>query len=213
MIYAIGFIVLIGLLVLAHEFGHFLMGRLCGVRVEIFSLGFGKTLLRKKIGYTEYRLSLFPLGGYVKFLGDESEKKDLKKVPIELRRYSFNYQSVYKRALIVFGGPLFNFILAVVLFMFVYFIGEPNVASVIGYVEKDSAAFNSGLVEGDKITAVNGKKVELWTEADELISKQKDRVVLAVVRGQETRTVTVPVKEMLARSKFGEPIHKMGIEY
>jgi len=213
MIYALAFIILIGLLVFAHEFGHFLMARICGVRAEIFSLGFGKTILKKKIGFTEYRLSLIPLGGYVKFLGDEADKNEIKKVPAELEKYSFNHQNVYKRALIVFGGPFFNFILAGVLFAFVYLIGEPNVASVIGYVEKDSIAWNAGIREGDNIVAVNGKKINLWMEADDLISKQEKEVALTVKRGFETIVINVSLKELLVRDKFGGNIYKTGIEY
>jgi regulator of sigma E protease len=210
-IYLIGFIVLLGLLVLAHELGHFLMGKLCKVKIEAFSLGFGKPILKKKYGETEYRLSMIPVGGYVKFLGDDPEKDA--PVPEDIKPFTFTEQTVWKRLLIVFAGPAFNFILAVFLFMIVCFVGEPNIAPVIGYIEKGSIAWNSGLKEGDEIVAINGKNINIWGDIDEVVEKSKtDVVAVDVKRGEERTTYSVQLKQLLSRNRFAEPVYKNLIE-
>jgi regulator of sigma E protease len=210
MIYTLAFVILIGILVFAHELGHFLMGKLCKVRIEAFSIGFGKVLLHKKVGDTDYRISLIPLGGYVKFFGDD-EKDGV--VPPEQKHLTLQGQSVGRRALIVSAGPIFNFILAVILFMFVYFIGEPNIAPVLGYVETGSTAYDSGLKVDDEILAVNGQKIDTWNQLDEQISQKTPtgaaaNVTLTVKRVDGTKEITVPLTEELARNKYGEPIYK-----
>jgi regulator of sigma E protease len=210
MIYIVAFILLLGVLVLAHELGHFLAGRLMKVKIEAFSIGFGKPILRKKVGDTEYRLSIVPLGGYVKFYGDDP--KSDKPIPQEMTPYLFNNQKVWKRAFIVFSGPLANFLLAVLVFCTVYFIGEPNVSTKLGYVEKTSVAFDSGLREGDVIEAVNGTKVQTWTEMDELVSTKKDSVLLSVKRDEKNIEVKVPLNNLIAKNRYGETVHKEQIQ-
>ncbi len=210
MIYIVAFILLLGVLVLAHELGHFLAGRLMKVKIEAFSIGFGKPILRKKVGDTEYRLSIVPLGGYVKFYGDDP--KSDKPIPQEMTPYLFNNQKVWKRAFIVFSGPLANFLLAVLVFCTVYFIGEPNVSTKLGYVEKTSVAFESGLREGDVIEAVNGTKVQTWTEMDELVSTKKDSVLLSVKRDEKNIEVKVPLNNLIAKNRYGETVHKEQIQ-
>ncbi len=211
MVYFIGFVVLLGILVLAHELGHFLMGKLCKVKIEAFSMGFGKVLLKKKYGETEYRLSLIPLGGYVKFLGDDPEKDA--PVPEDIKPFTFTEQTVWKRILIVAAGPIFNFILAVGLFAVVYFVGEPNVAPVIGYVEKSSIAWDSGIREGDEVVSINGKGVNVWGDIDDVLEKSKTNVVAVdIKRGEERTTLSVQLKQLLSRTRFGEPVYKDLIE-
>lgn len=211
MIYVIGFLVLLGLLVLAHEFGHFMMGKLFKVKIEAFSMGFGKPILKKKYGETEYRLCAVPLGGYVKFVGDEPDKDA--PVPAEIKPFTFTEQKVWKRTLVVFAGPAFNFILAVGLFMIVYFVGEPNIAPVIGYVEKGSIAWDSGIREGDEITAINGKNINVWGDIDDVLEKSRtDVVAVDIKRGAERSTVPVQLKQLLSRTRFGEPVYKDLIE-
>ncbi len=108
---AFAFLVVLGILIFFHEFGHFLIARLFGVGVEKFSLGFGPRLIGKRIGITDYRLSLVPLGGYVKMVGEEpDEELDPNLVPL-----SFTHKNVLKRFLIVFAGPFFNVLLAVLI--------------------------------------------------------------------------------------------------
>lgn len=205
MIYTLAFIILIGILVFVHELGHFLMGKLCKVKIEAFSIGFGKPLLHKKVGDTDYRISAIPLGGYVKFFGDDDKDG---KVDPSLKHLTFYGQSVPKKSLIAFAGPAFNFILAGILFATVYFIGEPNIASVINYVEPESPAYNSNLKEGDLVLSVNGKKVETWSEMDELISLNTKDVLLSIHRDNKIIEEKVPVEEGLARNKYGEIVTK-----
>ena len=108
--YLLAFLILIGVLVWFHELGHFLMAKLFGVKVEIFSIGFGPVLFGKKFGETEYRISALPLGGFVKLYGEEEEIKDPR---------AFSSKPNWQKILIAFGGPFFNFILAILLFAFV----------------------------------------------------------------------------------------------
>jgi len=211
MIYIIGFIVLLGLLVLAHELGHFLMGKLCKVKIEAFAMGFGKPLLKKKYGETEYRLCMIPLGGYVKFVGDDPEKDA--PVPAEIKPFTFAEQKLWKRTLIVFAGPAFNFILAVALFAVVYFVGEPNIAPNIGYVEKGSIAYDSGIKEGDQIVTINGKNINIWGDIDEVLGKSTAMEASVVVkRGSEEKTLSVKLKSLLSRNRYGEPVYKNSIQ-
>jgi len=211
MIYILGFVVLLGLLVLAHELGHFLMGKLCKVKIEAFALGFGKPILKKKYGETEYRLCMVPLGGYVKFLGDEPDKDA--PVPADIKPFTFTEQKLWKRTLIVAAGPIFNFILAVGLFAVVYFVGEPNIAPVIGYVEKGSIADISGIKENDEIVSINGQKINIWGDIDEVVGKKTEtEATLVIKRGTLEQTLSVKLKSLLSRNRYGEPIYKNSIE-
>ena len=112
-------VLLLGIVVLVHEFGHFIVARMCGVRVEVFSIGFGKPLLKKKSGDTEYRISLVPLGGYVKMLGESTA--DAAEVDEKDIQYSFSGKKWWQKVLIVVAGPFFNLIFAFIVFLFVSF--------------------------------------------------------------------------------------------
>jgi len=205
MIYTVGFIILIGVLVFVHELGHFLMGKLFKVRIDAFSIGFGKPILHKKIGDTDYRISAIPLGGYVKFFGDDDKDGP---VPPELEHLTLKGQSVGKRSLIVFGGPAFNFILAAFLFGVVFFIGEPNVDSVISYVEPQSIAWNSGFKAGDKILEVEGQNVNTWRDLEDKVATHSGDVSLLVERDGKTKKISVPLVEAIAKNKYGEIIYR-----
>jgi regulator of sigma E protease len=160
------FIVAIGVLVAFHEFGHFWVARRVGVKVLRFSIGFGKVFwsYQKTPADTEYVLSAIPLGGYVKML-DEREGE----VASENLPYAFNRQPVWARTAIVAAGPIFNLILAVVLFWAVLVIGETGIKPILGVIEQGSLAAKAGFVEGDEITAVNDKQTPTWMEAMETI--------------------------------------------
>ncbi len=160
MLSILGFLVILGPLVIFHELGHYFFARLFGVKAEVFSVGFGPRLLWRKWGETEVRLSAIPLGGYVKLLGAEPDRE---LSPEELPR-SLNAQAPWKRFLIFFGGPLFNLILAIFVFMAILVIGEPQVASVIGYVVPGSPAEQAGFRPGDLVLSVDGKPVRRYEE-------------------------------------------------
>lgn len=151
------FILFLGPLVFFHELGHFLFARLFGVRVETFSIGFGPKILKIKRGFTEYAISLIPLGGYVKMFGDDPLNSG--DVPENLRRYSFVHKSKFARFWIVFGGPLANFILALFIFMSLFMVGEKVPEIKLGNIHKGSEFYQLGLRTGDVIKKINNNVV------------------------------------------------------
>ncbi|MDI6742961.1 MAG: RIP metalloprotease RseP, partial [Smithella sp.] len=160
MITLISFIILLGILIFVHELGHFLAARIAGVGVLKFSLGFGPKIFGKKIGETEYVLSWIPLGGFVKLLGESGDEE----LSPDLEKRSFHKQSVWKRMLIVLAGPGFNFLLAIFIFTIVLINGLPSLTSEVGEVQKDSAAYEAGMLSGDKIISMDGQKIAVWED-------------------------------------------------
>jgi regulator of sigma E protease len=157
----IAFVVALGLLIVFHELGHYLVARLCNVKVLRFSLGFGALLWSRKIGadQTEWAISAFPLGGYVKML-DEREGPVL---PEELPR-AFNRQSVGKRFVIVLAGPVANFLLAILIYWILFLHGVPGIRPVVGEPLADTPAAHARLVPGELIARVDGVEVPTWQE-------------------------------------------------
>ncbi|NIQ38563.1 MAG: RIP metalloprotease RseP [Proteobacteria bacterium] len=156
-------IIVLGILVFVHELGHFLVAKWLGVGVLKFSLGFGKKIVGRKWGETEYQIALVPLGGYVKLLGESPEEK----VPESESSRSFTAQSVLKRTAIVVTGPVMNFTLTLLIWPFVFMIGiqQPSYLSsdpIVGWVEPDSPAARAGLLKGDRLVSVGGKRLESW---------------------------------------------------
>ena len=158
MIYILSAVVVLGLLIFVHELGHFLFAKLFGVGVEKFSLGFGPKIVGKTIGDTEYLLSAFPLGGYVKMVG---ESPDAEVSPEDLKR-SFMGKPPLQRIVIVAAGPVFNLIFAALLFILVYMIGVPAATTRIGEVIAGKPAALAGLQNKDLVMSVNGKPVSRW---------------------------------------------------
>lgn len=148
--YFLGFVLLLGVLIFIHEFGHFIIAKACGVRVDTFSIGMGKKFIHFKKGETEYALSLLPLGGYVKLLGQDPREE----VPPELEAKSFRHKPLWKRAAIVLAGPFFNAALAVIVFIGLYAHGVPTQDSVLARVLPESPAEVAGFRTGDKITSI-----------------------------------------------------------
>lgn len=157
----VAFLIALGVLIVFHELGHYWVARLCGVKVLRFSVGFGRPLLVKRIGRdrTEWVLSAFPLGGYVKML-DEREAP----VAPDERERAFNRQSVYRRFAIVSAGPLANFLLAVVLYWALFLNGVPGLKPLVGPVPPATPAAAAGLAEGDLVRSVDGEPVETWQD-------------------------------------------------
>ncbi len=196
-----GFLVMLGPLVIVHEFGHFFFAKLFKVKAEAFSVGFGPKLLSKQIGETEFRFSLFPLGGYVKLLGEDRDAK----LTDEEKKRALHTQAAYKRFFIFFGGPLFNFLFAIVIFMVILLIGEKQPSNVIGRVVHHSAAEKAGLMSGDRVTAVNGKPVSLYEELIQQIQETKESSVkLDVSRSGRNFSVSVPTAPKEGFTQYGE---------
>ena len=206
----ISVIVLLGVLIFAHELGHFLMAKRAGVGVLKFSLGFGPRILGKKIGETEYLLSLIPLGGYVKLLG-ESPGEELTQ---EDQKRSFQAQTVWKRIAIVAAGPVFNVLLAIMIFTVVNMTGLPALTAEVGMTHPDSAAMESGIEAGDRITAIGGKSVTKWDEISEIVSKSDGMPLLVTLQRKGLPLeIKVTPKAMKTRNLFGEEVelYKIGI--
>ncbi len=179
----VAFIVALGVLITVHEFGHFWVARRCGVKVERFSIGFGKALWRRSDRQgTEYVIALIPLGGYVKMLDERVES-----VPAELRHQAFNNKTVLQRASIIAAGPIANFIFAVFAYWVVFIHGVPGVRPVVGEILNGSVAAEAQITSGMELKAVDGIETPDW-----------DAVRMALIGkiGDSSTTLTV--------SQFGE---------
>ncbi len=161
------FILLMGTLIFIHELGHFLVAKYFGVRVEVFSLGFGKSIYEFTRGDTTYKLAMIPLGGYVKMFGDDPTGD----VPEEEKKYSFLHKPVGQRIWIVLAGPLMNFFIAIPIFALILIVGYRAPSSVLGDIKKGTEAHLIGFRSGDTITHVNNKPVESWLDVDNKITK------------------------------------------
>lgn len=179
----LAFIFVLGILVFFHELGHFLMARRKGVKVLKFSLGFGPKLIGRRIGETEYLISSVPLGGYVKLLGEDPTEE---MTPEDSLR-SFSNQTVGKRMAIVLAGPIFNLILAALIFVILFMVGIPLLTTEIGNVLEDSPALKAGVLPGDKIVAINGKEISLWDEMKDLIEKNKENAMTFTIQRGDKR--------------------------
>lgn len=205
------FVIVLGILVFFHEFGHFIMARLFGVGVEKFSLGFGPRLFGKKSGITDYRVSAIPLGGYVKMVGEEPDSEVAPEdIPI-----SFTHKHVFKRIIIVAAGPFFNFVLAVIIFFVIFLIsGTFILKPVVGTVEQDSPAAKAGMVKGDLIESIDGTPITSWEEMAEIISGSNGkRLLVSIIREGAGLKLDIFPELKTAKNIFGEDIKRyaMGI--
>jgi regulator of sigma E protease len=202
----IAFIVVLGVLIFFHELGHFLVARFFGVGVEKFSLGFGPRLFGKTVGMTDYRVSLIPLGGYVKMVGEEPD------APIEphLLSQSFTHKNVYKRFLIVAAGPLSNLLLAVAIFFLVFQTsGTYVMRPLVGEVETPSPAAEGGLQKGDLVVAIDGVGVESWEAmAERIVGSGGRPLTFTVDRHGERLTFAVAPELNTTQNLFGEDVER-----
>ncbi len=192
----------LGILIIIHELGHFLLAKKTGVGVLTFSIGFGPKLLGRKIGETEYLLSAFPLGGYVKMVGEDPEEE----VQTTDIQRSFSHQGLVKRIAIVAAGPLFNLLLAVVIFLAIFVsYGVPVLTTRVGGVEPDSPAFRSGVQQGDRIVGVDGREVKKWEELSSQIKESQGRSLkFRLQRDSRELELTVQPIRREGKNIFGE---------
>jgi len=199
-------IILLGVLVTFHELGHFLFAKWLGVRVLVFSVGFGPKLFGFKKGETEYRLSAIPLGGYVRMFGESLSEN----LSAEEKRMSFMHQAIWRKSLIAFAGPLFNFILPIVLFFFLLVGAEQVFAPKIGTLAEGGVAEKAGLLPDDLIVAVSGTPVETFTQvADIIAAHPNEDVLLTVKRGSETQNIKVRPEAKISNNPL-EKDHSVG---
>ena len=197
------FFILLGVLVFIHEWGHFAVARFFKVRVEVFSLGFGKKLLKWKKGATTYTVSAIPLGGYVKMFGDQYGQTQIAEKD---RADAFLYKKLYQRVLIVLAGPVMNFILAGVIFAGLFMVGEERAHPVISKVEKNSPAARAGFEARDTILAVDNHPIESLREWKQIILNRPSEVLSVKVRSQNSniiKTLTVQPENNQVVGEFG----------
>ena len=203
----VSFVLVIGILILIHEFGHFMVARWCGVGVERFSIGFGPVLVRWRGQETEYCLSAVPMGGYVKMVGEENPLEG-GGGPVFDPGKAFAMKPLWARFLIVFAGPGMNFVLAAVIFAIVFAtVGRPVWPALIGRVAEGGPAAAAGLKTGDVVTAVDGRPVSHWEDLERAIAGSEGRALtLAVRRDGRAATATVTPRRTVVRDPiFREP--------
>ncbi|CCG40894.1 RIP metalloprotease RseP [Magnetospirillum molischianum] len=208
--YVVIFLVIITVVVFVHELGHFLIARANGVKVEVFSIGFGPEVWGRtsKTG-TRWRIALIPLGGYVKFYGDAdaaSATQSDQPMSDEEKSWSFQHKRVGQRAAIVVAGPAANFIFAILglagLFMV---LGQPVTEPVIGGIYPGTAAEEVGLKAGDRILAINGRSVERFQDIQRVVRLEIDRpLAMTIKRGEETFTIQAQPRIDTRKSLFGD---------
>jgi regulator of sigma E protease len=196
-------IIVLGVLIFVHELGHFLAAKGSGVGVLTFSLGFGPKLFGRKSGETQYQVSMVPLGGYVKMIGEEPGEK----IPPELLPKSFSAQPVGRRLGIVFAGPFFNFLFAVVAFAVAFVVGLPTMLPEVGEVKPDFPAYQAGLQPGDRILEIDGRPVKRWEDLARIIHESGDRPLhLKVEREQKTFQVSITPQFSNQKNLFGDEV-------
>jgi len=201
-------IVVLGVLIFVHELGHFLLAKLFGIGVEKFSLGFGTKLFGFKRGETEYLVSAFPLGGYVKMVGEGGDSE----LSEEDKARSFAAKPPLQRIAVVAAGPLFNLAFAWLLFIVLYMIGVPAVTSKVGEVPKDKPAALAGLKAGDVVAAIDGVPVDRWDDLANLIAGSGGKPLeIQVRRNNETLTFRVTPETRKGKNLFGETVSSPAI--
>ena len=206
----VGFLLVLGPLVVLHELGHYAVGRLCGVKVDVFSVGFGKEIA----GWTDrrgtrWKLSSLPLGGYVQFAGDmnpaSQPSEEWLSLPPDERAMTFQAKALWQRSLIVAAGPVTNLLVAVAIFAaFFLAIGKQITPPVVAGFAEQSTARAAGLQIGDRIAAVDGEEISSFIDLAQRIELYPGGVAkLTVRRGEAAQTFTVPIASTLVKDQFG----------
>ena len=203
MINVLAAILVLGVLIVVHEFGHFIVAKKSGVGVLKFSVGFGPTLFGRTIDGTEYVVSAIPLGGFVKMVGEDPDSEE----PVD-EAISFSHQSLWKRCAIVLAGPAFNLLFAFVAFSLVfltYGVREPSGTAAIGHVQEGRPAETAGFEVGDVLTAIDGRPIESWEELSEAIrGSEGKQIEVDLTRNDESLKISVTPEKREAKNIFGE---------
>lgn len=213
--YIVPFLFVLTIVVFFHELGHFYAARRCGVKVDVFSVGFGKSLASwyDKHG-TEWKIGWLPLGGYVKFFGDENEAsapdaEKLKALEDDARKDTLFYKPLWQRAIVVAAGPVANFILAIIIFASLYTLfGQRVTDPVVGVVAENSAAERAGMQVGDLILKIDGDEIHTFSEVRRLVTVNANVPLEFVVdRGGAEVTLTATPDRVLEVDRFGNEYH------
>ena len=194
----------ISFLIFFHELGHFLVARFFGVRVEVFSIGFGKKIFTKNHNGTEYALSLIPLGGYVQMKGQD----DTDPTKVSYDADSYNTKKPWQRIFILLAGPFANFVLAFFLYLAIGNMGVAKFAPVIGSLSDNFPAKISGLQKNDVVLAINSHNVKTWDELSNFIKHSKNSITFKIKRNNQIKNIKVTPKINSYKNMFGETMQK-----
>ncbi|WP_248426521.1 RIP metalloprotease RseP [Helicobacter pylori] len=192
-------VLMLAFLIFVHELGHFTIARICGVKVEVFSIGFGKKLCFFKLFGTQFALSLIPLGGYVKLKGMDKEEDETN----ETANDSYVQKSPFQKLWILFGGAFFNFLFAILVYFFLALGGEKVLLPVIGDLEKN--ALEAGLLKGDKILSINHKKIASFREIRSVVARSQGELVLEIERNNQILEKRLTPKIVAVISDSNDP--------
>lgn len=214
-LYPVAFLAVLGPLVFVHEYGHYIVGRWCGVKADTFSIGFGRRILSwtDKRG-TEWKIGWLPLGGYVQFAGDRDAVSqpdaNWQQLPAEQRSHAFPAQPLWKRTLIVLAGPMTNFLFAIAIFAALFMTyGVAQTPAVVGGVEPQSAAQQAGLQVGDRIMAINGRSMEVFEDIPQAVAYDLGKPVAMVVdRSGERLDIALRPRMVSETDRFGNKIDR-----
>lgn len=197
-------LLVLSVLIFFHELGHYTVARLVGVKVEVFSIGFGKKLFSFFALNTQWSISAIPLGGYVKMKGQDDSDPTKK----SFDKDSYNTKTPFQKILILLAGPFANFLLAFFLYFTIGLSNPTTLAPVIGNVVKDSPAFEAGIKPKDKIVAINGKEISTWNEMAKIISKSNSALNIDIQRdGFIEKTILTP-KLTQTTDMYGEKVKR-----
>ncbi|MFB1341556.1 RIP metalloprotease RseP [Helicobacter pylori] len=192
-------VLMLAFLIFVHELGHFTIARICGVKVEVFSIGFGKKLCFFKLFGTQFALSLIPLGGYVKLKGMDKEESGTNETADD----SYTQKSPFQKLWILFGGAFFNFLFAILVYFFLALSGEKVLLPVIGGLEKN--ALEAGLLKGDKILSINHKKIASFGEIRGIVARARGELVLEIERNNQILEKRLTPKIVAVISESNDP--------
>lgn len=191
-------VLMLAFLIFVHELGHFTIARICGVKVEVFSIGFGKKLCFFKLFGTQFALSLIPLGGYVKLKGMDKEDGTN-----ETANDSYAQKSPFQKLWILFGGVFFNFLFAILVYFFLALSGEKVLLPIIGDLE--SNALEAGLLKGDKILSINHQKIASFREIRSVVVRARGELVLEIERNHQILEKRLTPKIVAVISESNDP--------
>jgi len=197
-------LLILSFLIFFHELGHFIAARYFGVRVDVFSIGFGRRLVTLKRGDTEYSLSLIPLGGYVKMKGQDDLNPALKSYDYD----SYNAKTPLQRIAILLAGPFANFLLAFILYFVIALSGHKTYAPVIGDIVENSPAQIAKLQKGDRVVEIEGKQILTWDEMAKSIRSSQGSIHLVIERQNALYPIILTPKELDSENIFKEKIKK-----
>ncbi len=192
-------VLMLAFLIFVHELGHFTIARICGVKVEVFSIGFGKKLCFFKLFGTQFALSLIPLGGYVKLKGMDKEENGTNETADD----SYVQKSPFQKLWILFGGAFFNFLFAILVYFFLALSGEKVLLPVIGDLEKN--ALEAGLLKGDKILSINHEKIASFREIRSVVARARGELVLEIERNHQILEKRLTPKIVAVISDSNDP--------